>query len=197
VALDAELSIALTAGGRSGGIGPVSGTKDVGLDLNEVAMDARATLRERLAELVYFTATERGITGPTNWEVPAVIAWLDRHHDWWCNHSTQSAITWHNTLANRVTAARSAAYPSGARRMPTGLPCEEHTTNDDGQRVPCPGKLTTIANPGSNQYADLVCRADPTHRIAPAEWQKSAFKTRLKKPLNADAVRALAGRITA
>jgi hypothetical protein len=164
VALDAELSIALTAGGRAGGTGPVSGTKDVGLDLNEVAMDARATLRERLAELVYFTATERGITGPTNWEVPAVIAWLDRHHDWWCNHSAQSAITWHNTLANRVT-ARSAAYPSGARRMLTGLPCEEHHQRRRSTH-PMPGEAHHHREPGQQpvRRPRVHRRPNPPHR---------------------------------
>lgn len=194
VTLDQALYLALSPTGSCGDE-PVAGTKTVGIDLNETAMDARTVIRERLNAFVSFTVTERHVTAPTRTDLPNLIAWLDRHHDWWCNHTTDTAVIWFVTLQLRVTNARTAAYPSGTRRLPTGLPCEEHTTNDAGQRVPCPGKLTTTV--GGNTYTDLVCTADRDHRITPAEWQKSAFKTRLKQPLNPDAVRALHGRITA
>lgn len=69
------------------------------------------------------------------------------------------------------------AYPDGVRTIVTRASCEEFTTSDLGERIPCPGKIT--ARPTKyGSMPDLICSEDKTHRTPPevfmrAGWRKS------------------------
>ena len=74
--------------------------------------------------------------------------------------------------------AERAAYPSGRRWIPLHIACLEHGTSDKGERVVCPGQYRALLDPEKpGLIPDMVCEADPTHRISPLDWQRAARKS--------------------
>lgn len=71
------------------------------------------------------------------------------------------------------------AYPAGVRKIPLHVPCLEHDTDDQGQRVPCPGQYHTLLIPHRGDLQDMVCNHDHTHRMSPWEWQRGVRSGRI------------------
>lgn len=70
------------------------------------------------------------------------------------------------------------ARPSGRRRLRIGARCFEKGTSDLGERIPCPGQYTVLADPDKPYVIpDIVCDVDHHHRIEPVEWQRAYRRT--------------------
>src|SRR5699024_4627317 len=61
------------------------------------------------------------------------------------------------------------ARPSGARRIPLHVPCHEHGTNDQGERIPCPGEYSALLLPWRPDMPDMLCSGDGSHRMTTLE----------------------------
>jgi len=187
----------------TGGAGsePVKGTKDVGLVLNEKASTARAKTSADLwayARMVLEWGDEHGrnMTGPAKSTIPALAQWLaDWHLSVLTVHAGRySAVAFMEDVWSDARAVRAAAYPTGARKVPTGLRCTEHVTGVDGDRLPCPGQMVAWVRPQASTLPDLVCEDDRTHVVDPATWQRVGWK-RAHATLDPGAMLRLAERL--
>lgn len=176
------LEAALVAGGGQHGE-PVKGSRDVGLVLNEQAATARAMTATALwayARMVFDWAddADRSIASPAEQTPPGLALWIaTRHLDVFTRHAGRyTAVAFMDDVWSLSRMVRSAAYPSGARKVPTGLACVEHATSAEGERVPCAGMMFATVLPQMSSSPDLVCDADDTHRIDPATWQRAGWK---------------------
>lgn len=196
-----DLEQALMRGGGAMGE-PVKGSRDVGLVLNEQASAARTKAAADLwayARIVFDWADEadRSIASPSDQTVPGLAVWLaTRHVDVFAKHvgrSTASAFM--DDVWAMSSLVRKAAYPSGARKVETGLRCVEHGTSPDGERVSCMGEMRAWVVPHAVVLPDLVCSEDQTHRIDPATWQRQGWKRAHAGDLDANGVARLAGKL--
>ena len=177
-----DLEEALMQGGGSHGE-PVKGTREVGLMLNELAATARAKATTDLwayARIVFDWADEvdRSIASPSDQSAPGLARWIaTRHLDVFTKHAGKStAMAFMDDVWAIRSAVRRAAYPSGARKVPTGLRCVEHVTTVEGERAPCPGEMVAWVVPQAVVMPDLVCTEDRQHVIDPATWQRLGWK---------------------
>lgn len=158
-----------------------------GLAINERASDAMASIRQYALFLARILVNERDATPPSS-ETPELLRWAAAWHlGYLTSHPDEGlAQSVLDDAHDHARAGRRVAYPSGARRVETGLPCTEHATSETGERVPCPGTLYGVAVPGTTTYAtlpDLVCTEDPTHRIDPATWRSSRWQARQQRAM--------------
>lgn len=66
---------------------------------------------------------------------------------------------------------RTKTAPTGMRRLDIPAGCTEHTVNDRGERVPCPGVLTAVLRDrSSGMGAEVQCSYDSTHDIPEHRW---------------------------
>jgi hypothetical protein len=154
---------------------------DIGL--NEHAVRARRAATEIvwfLARVVMDAADEAGtrIYLPTVQTVPTLATWLA---DWQMSRilgfvGELSATAMLRDLREARRLVRSAAYPSGGRKVQTGLPCEQYGTSDLGERVLCAGHMYAWVSPLMTRTPDLVCDVDNTHRLDPATWERAGWK---------------------
>lgn len=178
----ADLEDALMQG--CGAMGePVKGSRDVGLVLNEQASTARAKATADLwaySRIVFDWAddADRSIASPIDQSVPGLARWIaDRHLDVFTRHAGRTtAVAFMGDVWDIAKSVRKAAYPSGARKVETGLRCVEHATGSDGDRIPCDGTMRAWVVPQAVTLPDLVCSEDGQHRIDPATWQRTGWK---------------------
>jgi len=83
------------------------------------------------------------------------------------------AIAFQDDAKKHAKEALKVARPSGRRTIPLWVRCLEHDTDDQGDRIPCPGMYVTVLDPDSHGLNDMVCEVDRTHRMTPLEWQRS------------------------
>ena len=196
---DLEESL-VNSGGAHGE--PVKGSREFGIELNEKASAAHVKVDADLwayARMVLDWGDEQGRTlqGPADQSAPGRARWLaDWHLSVFTHHAGQlSALAFIEDVWGDRRAVRSAAYPSGARKVETGLRCTEHATTDMGERVPCDGEMVAWVRPQMVTMPDLVCTADEEHRIDPATWQRAGWKRALTGPLSPNGVVRLAERL--
>ena len=179
-----------------------NGGKSHGTGLNEAVSDA---MRACTKHVWFLTRTildiadqlDRHIRLPTDQDTPTLAAWIaDWHTDWLTTRTGRltaaTIIEDTHTIHRQV---RRAAYPSGGRKVETGLPCDQHTTTTRGERTPCPGHMIAWVTPDMTHTPDLVCTEDQMHRVDPATWQRQGWKTR-HATMNQTGARALAAQIT-
>lgn len=165
--LDAALTRALTTSSSGFSEGGKS-ANEPGLELNQPVFEFRDHLRERLAAIIGYIATEKGLAGPQKWDVPNVCAWIARHHDWIC--SSRMAATYVKQTAHLARRGHQLAFPSGTRKFKIGA-CTKHTTSDDGEREPCTGELTAlIRDDRALLPSEIVCDGPEPHTYPPSEW---------------------------
>lgn len=176
---------------------PTTGSKDVGLRLNEKAANARARATADLwayARIVFEWADENGrqLVAPPS--IPGLARWIaDWHLDVFVRHvGSYSALAFSDGVHELSRAVRNAAYPSGAHKVETGLRCTEHGTSEGGERVPCVGAMVAWIRPQATDLPDLVCTEDETHTIDPATWQRAGWK---RAALNPSGMELLAKRL--
>ncbi len=169
----------------------VTGSKDPGLILNEATSDVMRAVTDWTWFLARALLDEKDVRVKDQ-DTPSLLAWLATWHLPWLTHlpdqAMQTAVCEEGReLARRV---KRVAYPSGARRVDIpSLRCVEHTTTDQGERVPCEGTMFVIVQPGIDmEMPDMVCTVDETHTVDPATWQRRGFRA---AKLNEDASREL------
>jgi len=168
----------------------VSGTKTPGLVINEHVSDVMGEVRE------WVTFLARALIDETDWTPPAGGT-PELLHDIATNrigHFTEHPdeglrLAFHDDAREMHRKVMGAAYPRGIRTIRLGIPCDEHTTSDLGERVPCPGQYETRLDP-EESIGDLVCSTDPEHRMTPLEWQRSQRRRDVARDRDLDALLA-------
>lgn len=158
---------------------PVSGTRTNNLPLNEAVADARTETHRYLTTWAHTAATTAGLNPPpttTLDTVPQLATWLARHHKALTrnyNQDTALSTTYTHDLRRKL---HNVTYPTGARRFPNRndpqLPCIEHTTNQHGERTPCPGTYSTWITDQTDGLPDLTCSENPEHVLTPAGFRR-------------------------
>jgi hypothetical protein len=192
-----DLEQALTTPGTGGEQGKTrNGMIAVGTNVNEAAVRARRAC----TDVVWFTYQviredyETADKLPSQDFTPHMATWLACWHVSHVTHKTAQETA--EEVARDVERAERLTYQvcetTPPRKIDTGMPCEEHSTTEMGERVPCPGRMNTAL---TESMSDLVCSVDPTHRIPPNVW--GALKWKMKHHgVDEGAARNLLRRIT-
>ena len=159
---------------------------EVGTTLNEAAVKARRAC----TDVVWFMlqvlrddldSARRPFTPPptsvnrSQDDTPALALWLATWHVGHFTHDAdpESAAE----IVGDVRRAEELTYvvcvKGRERKVPTGLPCEGHSTSDTGERVKCGGVMSATLG---DRMPDLVCSEDRTHRIPPDVWSRNYWK---------------------
>ena len=159
------------------------GLGSTGLALNDRASDAMRDVGQYAIFLARVLLDERDVRPPARTDPPSLLRWVaDWHLDFFAAHDDEALAQGVLDDAHEYArAGRKVAYPTGARRIDTGIACVAHTTSDLGERIPCTGTLYGVAVPGTTTYAtlpDLVCTDDYTHRVEPATWRSPKWQAR-------------------
>lgn len=176
-----------------------AGKGQTGVVINERAVEARRSATAHVwsfARIVFDWADsiDRSIAGPREHTTPDVARWLAKWHiNVFAVHAGRStALAFIEDTSAIKRAVKSAAYPTGAKKLETGLPCVEHTTGELGERIACTGTMHAWVGPDSPMLPDLVCSADKTHKIDPLTWQRSGWNRAWNVGLDAEGMRRLA-----
>jgi hypothetical protein len=175
-----------------------------GTELNEAAVRARRAC----TDAVWFTlqvirddldTAGRPFTPPptsanrSQDDTPRLARWIATWHVGHITHRTDPESA--HEIARDVERAERLTFEvcelDYERKIPTGMPCENHGTTPDGERAPCAGVM--VATLG-DQMPDLVCSEDATHRIPPDVWSRNYWKR--AHTMDEGAARRLAERIT-
>jgi hypothetical protein len=201
-----ELEKALTTPTAGGEKGKTKNSMvSVGTDLNERAVAARRACTDAVWFIVQVLRDDldtagRPFTPPpasanrSQDDTPHIAWWLARWHVAHITHRTERETA--EEIARDVERAERLTFEvcetTPERKIPTGLPCEQHATTVEGERVPCPGVMR--APLVRDYHPDLVCSHDPTHRIPPDVWARTGWKR--AHTMDEGAARRLAERIT-
>jgi hypothetical protein len=176
-----------------------AGKGATGLIVNEQAVNARRAATAHVwsfARIVFDWADslDRSIAGPRHQTTPEVARWIAKWHvNVFAVHAGRTtALAFIEDTGDVRRAVRSAAYPSGARKVETELPCTEHGTSELGERIPCDGMMVAWVSPDAKCLPDLVCTADKTHTIDPTTWQTNGWKRAHARPMSREAMTRLA-----
>lgn len=190
-----DLTARLAREGSSAMSEKVGGSKEPGLVLNDKVSDV---MRDVTAWLWFVTRVimeeKKGAVEPTNQTPPGLARWIGRSHvDWIATHPDEQLVAdIAGEAKDHASKCRRAAYPTGARRL--DLPevrCVDHSTGEDGSRLPCGGTMFVVLVPQSSVMPDLVCSEDEAHRVEPSTWARPQWR----RQLDPDAAVALARRI--
>lgn len=180
-----------------------AGKGATGLVVNEQAVNARRAATAHVwsfARIVFEWADslDRPIAGPRHQTTPEVARWIAKWHVGvfavHAGRATAEAFIEETGEVRR--AVSSAAYPSGARKVKTGLPCDDHGVNDMGERVPCDGEMVAWIGPNTKRVPNLVCSTDKAHVVDPETWQSVGWKRAHARPMDRDAMARLAHALT-
>ena len=180
-----------------------AGKGATGVTVNERVVEARRAATAHVwsfARIVFDWADslDRSIAGPREHTTPDVARWIAKWHvSVFTVHAGQStALAFIEDTDAVKRAVQSAAYPTGARKVETGLPCVDYATTADGDRTPCPGTMHAWIGPQTVGLPDLVCSEDRAHKVDPETWQRSGWKRAHDKPLDPAALARLAHAMT-
>jgi hypothetical protein len=138
----------------------VTHRRDPGLVLSEAALRARGAIRAQLVATVRMVVEERGLSRWPADNVPSMATWLLAHVTWLAAHP--AAEDWVAEWTGLRSTARSAAYPSGTRRVDLEG-CPEPS---------CPGVLVAwLRRDGDTLPSVIACTDDSEHVWEPHEWQ--------------------------
>jgi hypothetical protein len=191
-----DLEVRLGREERAGGE-KVSGSKSVGLVINETVSQAMAEVRSWVHFLARVLMDEVTITRtveypagsvltytepwrPGAMDVPGILREIARER---VGHFTAHPdegmrVAFHDDVRAMRALAEQHAYPSGRHWVPVHVACLDHTTTDAGRRTPCPGEYRVLLDPEKpGLIPDMVCEKDPGHRISPLDWQRAARKS--------------------
>ena len=183
-----DLELALTSSGGPGGEQGKTkhGMVEVGTNVNEAAIRARRACTDAVWFAVQVIrddcdTTDKPFTPPrtsanrSQDDTPMLARWLATWQVQHITHHTDRESA--EEISNDVRRAEERTFDvcekDRERKIPTGLPCENHGTSDLGERVNCDG---TMAATLSDHMPDLVCSVDSTHRIPPDVWSRNYWK---------------------
>jgi hypothetical protein len=184
-----ELEKALTTPNTGGEKGRTKhGMIAVGTNLNEAAVAARRActdavwftlqvIRDDLDDMGKPFRPPRLSPNRSQDDTPTLAGWIATWHIGHITHKTARESA--EEIARDVAAAERRTFAltekDRDRKIPTGMPCENHGTSDMGERVPCTGSMVAEL---SEQMPDLVCDQDASHRIPPDVWSRSYWKAK-------------------
>jgi hypothetical protein len=181
---DLEEALLHSETGRDGEQGKTknAGKGATGIVINERAVHART----KASALIWFLIrdildryddAQRTLTLPDDQTTPSLYRWLARWHvNGFATHpGDEFAIEVFIDISRARRDVRAAAYPSGMRKVKTGLPCIEHYTSVEGERVTCPGSLNAWIGPDTKGVPELVCSEDRQHVVDPETWRRDAL----------------------
>ena len=193
-----DLQKRLTALRSPWGSEPVTGGGSTGIDLNERVSGTAHAAAELVAFYSRLVIAERGHTPPAA-SPPSLARWLARSQTpWLCAHPDQGvASSYVGDVADAWRDVRAAAYPVGTKTIRLPLRCSKlcpvphddgtmPEPDDDGEWpdgtrfIPCPGGMTATIHPDLQYVPDLVCDLNHGHRVPPAEWQRTGWKSAAK-----------------
>jgi hypothetical protein len=184
---EVQLMGAVKGGDGSG----VRAVKDPGLSLNPRVVEARQDITNTLLFWAHLLLDERRTLTAPKGEADALarfvganLAHLTHHHD------QGIAVSIAEDARRLAKLARRTAYPSGARLFKPGVPCTEHTTNDLGERIPCPGEYQAWVIEG-NGLPELACTEDQTHTLSPTGFKINP--SQINHAAGANLVRVITG----
>lgn len=156
------------------------GMVSVGLVLNERVSDVMRGVGNGITFYTRVVMFERDATPPEDQSTPNLARWLATWHvDYFLTHEDEGiAAALVDDAHGYARMVRTTAFPSGAKRLETGVLCVEHATSEAGERTPCSGMLYVVTRPGVGVLPDLVCSDDDTHRVDPATWCRSRWQAR-------------------
>lgn len=170
-----------------------------GVVVNERVVEVRARATRDLwsyARMVFDWADEqdRTIASPARQTVPGLAHWIaDRHIAVFAVHAGRyTAVAFIEDVWSLSSAVHSAAYPSGARKVETGLRCVEHDTSPEGERVECVGEMVAWVRPDVSMLPDLVCTMDRQHTLNPLTWQRLGWRKAHAGGMDPDAAQRFA-----
>lgn len=175
-----ELRARLATGG--------TGTKDESgiASTSKVApLPIRANVLDVIAEVdQWATFLARTLIEETDWtpvgtSTPALLRQIAARVGHFTEHADEMLALAFADDAERLHAlVTRTARPSGRRTIHIGAKCWQHGTSDLGERTPCDGNLTVIADPErASLVPDVVCDRDRDHRIDPTTWQRAWRRT--------------------
>lgn len=200
---EAEANLALAVVAPDNPDSKPTGRSDAtGIALNEQVTAARTLAGAIVWYLTRAILDERGATPPQPHDTPTLADWIAHWHvDWIAANpapshwSTEAA----RELREAARAIHAAAWPKGARRIQTDLPCPEYADlpdPDTGARIRCQGVMVSFVWVGMPASPDLVCTEDGGHRITPEVWTRSHWKRRLGEGMDPRQATRLARLIT-
>jgi hypothetical protein len=202
-----DLEQALTTPGTGGEQGKTrNGMIAVGTNVNEAAVRARRACTDVVWFILQVIRDDLDTAGKdftpprtspnrSQDDTPHIARYLAAWHVGHITHKTAQETA--EEVARDVAHAERLTYQvtetSPLRKVPTGLPCEGHSTFEAmGERTPCVGVMVATL---TDSMPDLVCSVDPTHRIPPDVWSRNYWRSH-HVPMNEDAARSLMRRIT-
>lgn len=183
---------ALTASSSGDSAGRITGGNVSELSINEAAADDRKKI---LTDARYWTHvlldTGRIAKVPEPDDVPRMASLIATH----IAHLTRLPDRYQAVGVVQDGLAcggkmRWLVNPQPTRRFKPGIPCTEHSTSDQGERVPCPGEYTARLGEQMTGLPDLVCTEDSSHILTPAGFR------RLGRTLNRDGASRLLEALT-
>lgn len=159
---------------HSPGVGEkVDGTPTYGLDLDETAIERRDKVLEDLRYWIHVLIDEERITqAPKHDDAAAMasvvathVAHLTHHHD------EHLAVCVAVDARKAARSCRWLSAPQRSRVYRSGIPCVEHTEDDMGQRVPCPGEYRAKLDDVVVEMPDLKCSENPEHTLTPSGFR--------------------------
>lgn len=173
-----ELTERIAAGGGSDSSGFVTGSKVRPLPISAHVIDVITEVEEWVTFLARVLIDETDWT-VTNKTTPGLIESIAGRVGHFTEHPDQFLAQSFCDDAQRLRElVQATAHPSGKRTLRIGAPCFEKSTSDLGERIPCPGQYTVLADPERPYVVpDIICDRDRSHRITPVEWQRAYRRT--------------------
>ena len=180
-----------------------AGKGATGIQINERALHARTKTSALMWFMIRdildrYDETGRTLTLPTDQTTPSLARWLAKWHiaGFATHPGDELAVEVFVDIRRARNDVHSAAYPTGAKKLETGLPCVEYGDSDTGEHVKCPGTLHAWVGPQTATLPDLVCSEDRAHKVDPTTWQRAGWKRAHSGRLDHDAMARLAHALT-
>lgn len=165
---------------RLGGGGKAEGEKISTQPGSKPTIDAHvADVMHQIQDWTVFLC--RALMDETDWKPPAeldtpgllrdIAKWRIGHFTEHEDEALRQAII--DDAEEYHSLALRTARPSGVRRIPLHVPCQEHGTTDQGERVACEGEYYALLKPWESTIPDMICTEDEEHRMTPLMWQRA------------------------
>jgi hypothetical protein len=152
----------------------ITGTKDVGIVLNEQAFETKTKIRDWANWVEGVIITEGGATGfPNEFETIQILKFIIRHHEWLMNHQLAGdLVTDASGLLNQV-----ASTTNPIRRARMTVPGEKCKQELEGET--CNGELVaTLRDDNGKTALYLYCTKDAAHTLKPDQFIPVSRKVR-------------------
>ncbi|MTE21011.1 OvmZ protein [Streptomyces sp. TRM43335] len=144
----------------------VSGSRSVGIVLDDRAVSARSRTTELLASWARMVVDERGVLGPGASEVATLVRFLREHLDWLATHP--AAADFDEEMADLLECVTSALEPNPTRHLALG----------DCPRPDCGGALRGVLHAVDDDHAPGLVVCESGHRLPPRQWLEIADRLR-------------------